>query len=237
MVRPALVGLALLLGGCAPKHDAADAGLRFMMLMKAASGGSTLDSLSGFHETGTVSLGGETRTYETWGDFRALRSVSTTTRGDGASMTNGFDGTVAWQVGPDGAVHRDNRPETLAAARLGAYITVSGYFYPDRFPAAFEYLGRKTADGIAYDVVTVTPEGAGPIDFWLDAENHRLQRLTGQDGDLAFEGVVRRYDVYNGISVPVELTQTIGGETLEHRVLSYDFTEVPAARFSPPDAE
>jgi hypothetical protein len=237
MVRPALVGLALLLTGCAPKHDAADAGLRFMMLMKSASGGNALDGLSGFHETGTVSLGGQTRTYETWGDFHALRTVSTTTRGDGISMTNGFDGTVAWLVDPDGGVHRDNRPETLAAARLGAYITVSGYFYPDRFPADFEYLGRKTADGVAYDVVTVTPEGAGPIDFWLDTENHRLQRLTGQDGDVPFEGVVRRYDAYNGISVPVEMTQTIGGDVMEHKVLSYDFTAVPEGRFIPPDTQ
>ena len=226
--------LALVVPACAPAHDAKDAGLRFMMLMKDASGGPALDAPSGFHETGTVTRDGDTRTYETWGDFHALRTVSIMTRADGLSMTNGFDGTQAWQVGPDGTVQTDTSPETLAAARLGAYLTVGGYYWPERFPATFEYDGRKVADGLAYDVVTVTPDGAGPFDIWLDPDNHRLQRLTAMDGDQPFEGVVNTYDVVGGVSFAADTTQTIGGQTMAHKVTLYEFTDVPAEKFTPP---
>ena len=233
-MRTGLLALALLTAGCTPQHDAEDAGLRFMMLMKKASGGPALDSPQAFYETGSVSLGDHTRLYETWGDFHALRTVSIMTRADGVSMTNGFDGEMAWQIGPDGTVITDDSPAAVAGARLGAYLTVGGYFYPDRFPASFAYTGRKEAGGIAYDVVTVTPEGAAPVDFWLNTENHRLQRMTGMDGGTPFEGVVNRYDVYEGVSIPVDLTQTIDGDTLSHKVKTYMFTEVPAEMFAPP---
>lgn len=235
-MRRGLIAFAVLMAGCTPQHDAEDAGLRFMILMKKASGGAALEAPDGFYEAGTVSLGGDTRMYETWGDFRTLRTVNITTRADGVSMTNGFDGKTAWQLGPDGVVLTDDSADAVAGARLGAYLSVGGYYFPDRFPATFSFAGRKEADGAAFDVVTVTPEGAAPVDLWLDPETHRLRRLTGMDGGLPFESVVTRYDAYEGVSIPVGLSQTVEGETVSQSVKTYMFTDVPAELFAPPDA-
>ena len=128
-------------------------------------------------------------------------------------------------------------PDVVAEQRLAAYVTVTGYFFPDRFPARFEYAGRREARGIAYDVVTVTPEDAPSIDLWLDTESHRLQRLTGQNGDLSYESEIRRYDAVDGVSVPAEMVQTVGGQTIRHKVLTLEFTDVADARFAPPESE
>lgn len=112
--------------------------------MKAASGGAALDRPPGFHEAGTVVRDGATGTYEIWADLHALRSTGTHSFG-AKTGTSGFDGRRAWAVGPDGAVHVDTSPQGLAGARLGTYLTIFGFFYPDRFPAQFESRGLRKA--------------------------------------------------------------------------------------------
>ena len=133
-------------------------GARLMAQSKAASGGAALDSPAGFHEVGTFVRDGASGTYEVWGDLRALRSTASHTLGRN-TFTNGFDGKTSWAVGPDGSVRKSDSSEALAEARLGTYLTIGGYFYPERFPARFEYVGRKQADGADYDVVRVTACG------------------------------------------------------------------------------
>jgi hypothetical protein len=156
--------------------------------------------------------------------------------GGGSTGAGGFDGRVAWSVGPDGAAHTDTTHEGLAAARLGTYLTIGGYFYPDRFPARFEYRGQREADGKPYDVVTVTPADSLPADLWLDAATHRLQRVSGMEGAVAFTGVVDRYQIVDGVWIAFALTQTEGSRQRVQTLTSFVFEPVPAERFSPPPA-
>ena len=95
MVRSALLALTLLISAsCATTtHDRAAEGTRLISELREASGGAALDAPSGFHEIGTIALGGATATYETWGDFHQLRYASTRTR-NGMSAMSGFDGRV-----------------------------------------------------------------------------------------------------------------------------------------------
>ena len=227
---------ALLVSTGAKTPSAEEQGARLMAQLKAASGGSALEAPAGFHETGAVVRDGVAGTYEVWADLRALRSVATHSLG-GHTRTGGFDGRVAWAVGPDGAVRTDSSPGGLASARLGTYLTIFGFFYPDRFPARFEYRGRREADGAAYDVVTATPQDGLPADLWLDVRTHRLQRITGTDGETKFEGIVKRHEVVDGIWVPFELSQTEGAHRMTQEVKSLTYGPVPPERFAPPAAK
>ncbi len=206
-----------------------------MAQSKAASGGAALDSPPGFHEVGTFVRDGASGTYEVWGDLRALRSTASHTLG-GNTFTNGFDGRTSWAVGPDGSVRQSDSSEALAEARLGTYLTIGGYFYPERFPARFEYAGRKQADGADYDVVTVTPADAPSIDLWLDAETHRLLRITGTVGTTSFSGVVKRYQIVDGVWIGFSLEQSEGEHQLTNELTSFVFQAVPPAKFSPPSS-
>lgn len=204
-----------------------------MAQLRMASGGAAWDAPVGYHETGVVVAGGETSTYETWGDYRSLRWASAHTR-SGQTSRSGFDGTAAWSAGPDGVVRVDTSPKALAEARLGAYLSNLGYYFPDRFPARFEHTGRRGADGKTYDTVRVTPKESVPIDLWLDAETHRLQRLSGMDGATPFRGVVDRYEVIKGAWVPYAIRQFVGDQEIVQTLTSIEFVEPPAERLARP---
>lgn len=227
------VAVALLTSCATAPLDPVREGARLIGELRVASGGAAVDVPSGFHETGVVIENGQTSTYETWGDFHALRWAGTHT-GGGVTRASGFDGHVAWTKGADGAVHTDTSPEGLAGARLGTYLTIAAYFYPDRFPARFEYKGRQSADGESFDVVTVTPQDSVPIDFWLDARTHRLRRLVGMDGTTPFRGIVEREEIVSGVRIGSEVRQIEGEHDMAQTVTLYEFADVPAERFSPP---
>jgi hypothetical protein len=228
-----LTAAALAASGCAKPQNAGDEAARLMAQLKAASGGAALDVPAGFHEVGSVDLDGVRGSYEVWADLHALRSVVQHTVG-GRTRTSGFDGQKAWIVGPDGAVQIDTSPQGLASARLSTYLTIFGFFYPDRFPARFEYRGRREAEGAPHDVVTVTPAGSVPADLWLDARTHRLQRVSGSDGATTFQGVVKRYEVVDGIWIPFALSQTEGERHIAQDLTSVTFGRIPPERFAPP---
>jgi hypothetical protein len=228
-----LTAAALAASGCAKPQNAGDEAARLLAQLKAASGGAALDVPAGFHEIGSVDLDGVRGSYEVWADLHALRSVVQHTVG-GRTRTSGFDGQKAWIVGPDGAVQIDTSPQGLASARLSTYLTIFGFFYPDRFPARFEYRGRREAEGASHDVVTVTPAGSVPADLWLDARTHRLQRVSGSDGTTTFEGVVKRYEVVDGIWIPFALSQTEGERHIAQDLTSVTFGRIPPERFAPP---
>lgn len=204
-----------------------------MALLKIASGGNALDTPVGFHETGTALRDGMPATYETWGDLRSLKSMSRQTVG-GLTMSSGFDGQTAWSVAPDGKVQADTSANGVSEARLGTYLTIAAYLYPDRFPARFTYAGLKEAEGETYDIVTVTPEGSPPIDLWLDRSTHLLERLSGMDSGLPFSGKVISYRTVDGAAIAFELHQQMGEHRLELKLSTYAFEPVPPERFAPP---
>ncbi|HVY89700.1 MAG TPA: hypothetical protein VG942_12575 [Hyphomonadaceae bacterium] len=234
MLRLVSMAIGLLaLSGCISDLPPDVSGPRIIAELKAASGGAALDQPSGFHETGTLIRDGKPATYETWGDFKTMKTVSTMTV-DGHAMTNGYDGNSTWATDPSGAVRTDASPQALASARLGAYLTIGGYFYPDRFPARFVYDGPREWDYKTFDVVTVTPEGALPVDLWIDRTTHLLQRVSGEDGAESFYAGVLRYKVIDGVQIPFELAQVQGSSRIQQTLTSYTFETVPPEKFAPP---
>jgi hypothetical protein len=238
MARSIAAGMLMLATSLAAPAVAADRAhdkaTELMNQLKAASGGAALDRPDGFHETGTVVRDGRSGTYEYWGDLHTLRSLGSHTFGKATGM-GGFDGKTAWSVDPSGKVLIDSTPKGLRGARLGTYISIGGYFYPERFPAAFAYKGRRRHGSGLYDVVAVTPEGGDTAELWLDRKTHRLARLTADADGVRSEGEILRYQVVDGTWIGFSLSQTEGGHQMTNQLSRYVYGPVDPARFSAPE--
>jgi hypothetical protein len=208
------------------------AALKLMAECKAASGGAALDRPVAFHETGTIVRDGKAGTYEMYADLHTLRTAGIHTL-DGKVGGGGYDGTSTWNIGPDGKVIVSTDPTNLAEERSGAYITIGGYFYPDRFPATFHYAGRRKAGGQSYDVVEVTPDLASPVSLWLDVRTHRVERLSITT-DTQFAGEVLRYRVVDGTWIAFKNRQNEGDHTMVQTLATYDYVALDPSRFTPP---
>jgi len=201
--------------------------------LKEASGGAALDRPDGFHESGTLTRDGSAGVYEYWGDLRTLRSLGSHTIA-GQTSVGGFDGKQAWSLDPNGKVLIDASPKGLRAARLGAYVSIGGYFYPDRFAATFSYQGSRRYSGSVYDVVAVTPKDSDTAELWLDAKTHRLMRICAEADGVKTSGDILRYEVIDGTWIGFALRQNEGPHQMTQQLTRYVYGPVDAARFSPP---
>jgi hypothetical protein len=237
MMRPIAASVAIVAiavsGVDAASQNGSDKAAELIRELKAASGGAALDRPEGFHESGTLTRDGKPGVYEYWGDLRALRSVGSHTI-EGKTGLGGFDGKQAWSVDPAGKVLIDASPKGVSAARLGTYVSIGGYFYPDRFPATFVYHGRRRHGGALYDVVTVTPKDGDSADLWLDAKTHRLARLSAEAGGVKVSGDILRYQVVDGTWIGFALSQTEGQHQMTQQLAKYVYGPVDGAKFSPP---
>ena len=222
-------------GAAGATETGPDKAAMLIQALKAASGGAALDRPDGFHESGTLTRDGRAGVYEYWGDLRALRSVGSHTIG-GATGVGGFDGKAAWSIDPSGKVLVDASPKGLRAARLGTYVSIGGYFYPDRFPAAFAYLGRRRHDGAAFDVVAVTPKDGDTAELWLDAKTHRLARLSAEADGVHSDGDILRYQVVDGTWIGFALRQSEGPHQMTQQLEQYVYGPIDPTHFSPPPA-
>ncbi|MEO8431127.1 MAG: hypothetical protein ABI592_06420 [Acidobacteriota bacterium] len=60
------------------------------------------------------------------------------------------------------------------------------------------------------------------------------ERGAGSDGETPFTGVVRRYEVVDGIWVAFALSQNEGAHPLSQEITSVVFGSIPPERFAPP---
>jgi hypothetical protein len=197
---------------------------------KAAMGGDAWDKLKGWHEVG-VHNGAR---YEAWLDPQQYGMATRETGPDGVTA-HGFDGRVTWRRGADGAVARDDSADAVAAAEQSDYLRLSGYFYPSRFKADLAYVGAKDEAGRTYDVVHVTPAGAG-ADIWFDQETHLPSRAVIQEGAATVTIRFTDYRVIDGVLAPFHTMVSDGDPTHDDdaRVTVLDFGAVDRAAFAPP---
>lgn len=222
--------------GARAAEVAAQSDAKALVLMaqyRAASGGAALDRYEAFHETGTIIRDGHAGTYEMYGDLHALRNAGVHTL-DGKFGGGGFDGERAWRIGPDGKVAITTDAEAVREARAGAYFTIGGYNWPERFPATFSSVGVKTYKSKAFDVVRVTPDGAAPNDLWLDRRTHWLARITEDSpGGPAFANILVNRRV-GGTVIGFKSYQVEPGHRMVQTLATYDYVPLDPARFAPP---
>jgi len=203
--------------------------------MRAACGGDAWDRVEGWHETGRVDLPGLPGVpYETWHHMRTL-TMRSDSRVDGRIMRQmGYDGSVGWQVGPDGQVRVNGDPVALRRMRRDAYLSSFAWFYPSRFPARFALAGVESRQGRTFDVLRIEPEQADSFDLWVDRGTHRVARIVA-GAEYAELG---DYRDFAGVCSATTGRQGDGDPT--HEIVLHVETvatgPVEAALFSPPTA-
>lgn len=86
-----------------------------------------------------------------------------------------YDGNTLWRRDFNGGVRRMAAPDARAGAITDAYLARHGYWKTgDR--AAFACVGERQEGERRFSVVQVTPEGGRPVELWVDAGTHLLDR-------------------------------------------------------------
>ena len=230
----AAIALASCVSAPAPEQQAT----RLIAQMKAAYGGAKLDTLATYDYTGKHVRDGKINVdYEAWGDLRTMANVQRETS-QGVTVTGGYDGKVGWNMGLDGKVRVQSDPKKLQGARFGAYANTYGFLFPERFPATFESLGRRQADGKAYDVLKITPQGALSFELWLDPQTHLAARIVASEGTESAVAQFQDYQTVNGMKLIRRGIQTMkmGAQTHTETtdIATFRFEPVPPERFAPP---
>ena len=231
----ALLSAALLVAATTPlyasAHTATHDPATILRAAKAAAGGRALDRADGSYEEGRH---GDT-TYRTWLNFRHYGMKSESIR-NGVHRTMGFNGRVQWSVGPDGKVSTKSDDAALREAILTAYVSNNGYFYPDRFPAAFRYVRAARANGRDFDVIEVEPKGGRAAELWIDRRSHLVRRLVDEKGPPPISVQISDYRRVGGALIAFRGTvRTLDGKVVDKlRVGSVTFKTLPAETFDPP---
>jgi hypothetical protein len=234
-VQPSRRAVALALASAAAFRPAragtADPALAVIAAAKAAMGGAAWDRIAGWHERGRHGA----VSYETWLDFRRYGARYASTR-DGVTRVNGFNGRVVWDQASDGKVTISRDAGRLAEARQSAYASSFAFFLTRRFQAGFEYLGGQAEAGASFDVVRVTPEGATPIEVWVDRSTHLLNRFVDRSGAKPVTVRASDYRPVGAIRQPFRLDISDGDPAHDETGFVDSVVLEPVARglFDPP---
>jgi hypothetical protein len=234
-IAPAIIFAALALPiGAAPTADKADAAIE---AAKTAMGGAAWDKLVTWHETGKLTGGGLTGSYETWTDLTSLHNSQSYVLGPD-SGGGGWDGKVAWTMDNTKEVRVETSGEAVAQALQDAYRGAFGFFFPTRFPTAHEDGGTRTADGKSYQAVKFTPMGAEPFEVWFDPSTHLIAREIQLSGGQPHTFFFSNFSQIHGLLVPKKTVDRIGNNpkydtVTEIRTVTLSGPEQPR-RYAPP---
>lgn len=234
--RTCIVSIALALPGCSHPNTFNSSGRpeRILASMRAACGGKAWDAVQGWHETGVVDLPGRSgMPHEIWHDMRTLKTAMMN-RVEGRVMRHaGFNGTVYWQVKPDGGVDVGRDPAKLRRHRRDAYLSSSGWYFPKRFPAKTVLVESKPFEGTPHHVLRIFPSEAESFDLWVNATTYRIRRIVAGTE----YAVLSDYKMFGGICSATIGRQGDGNPA--HDIVLHVRTintskPIPASAFEPP---
>jgi hypothetical protein len=205
----------------------------------AAAGGSAWARVRTLRLQGSVRAGGLSGPYEQWIALESGRHAMRMTLGP-AVMAGGYDGEQAWQRSANGEVLVQDADAGRRAAATDAWIHARGWWFPDRRGAAIESLGRREADGAAFDVLRCVPAGGQWVELWFDADSHLLARLVQE---VLGKPALRRFDDYRetgGLRIPFRIASGNGDprfdRVIEIAAVAIDEATPPGAFAVPPQA-
>lgn len=201
---------------------------------KRATGGAAWDTPQGCTERG--SHGGVT--YLTRFSLRGYGMRTDASRG-GNTRSMGFDGTARWQAAGPGAVDIKSDPASLQEAIMTNYLSVNGFFFPDRFPARLRYVRQARKGKRRFAVIEMTPTGGRPLEVWFDTQTHFIERVIDGKGTPPVRveaGDYRRNAA--GLTIAHRLTVYSPDGTVLDRgdVTDFECGAIDTALFSPPAA-
>ncbi len=201
---------------------------------KRATGGAAWDTPQGCTETG--SHGDGAITYLTRFSLQGYGMRTDGTRG-GDTRSMGFDGKVRWQTAGPGAVDSKSDPASLQEAIMTNYISVNGFFFPDRFPARLRYLRTAQEAEHRFDIIEMTPTGGRPLEVWFNRQTHFIERVIDGQGTPPVRVEASDYRRNTaGLTIAHRLTvYSTDGAVLDRGVVTgFDCGAIDTRAFSPP---
>ncbi len=155
-----------------------------------------------------------------------------------ASGAQGFDGTDAWQQGPNGDVNVEKGGDALPVAVSQAYQNANLWWRPDFGGASIVADGVKSCGDSRCNVLTASPRGGTPFEAWFDAGTHLLVRTIMKQGAQTVTTSFSDYHVSDGVRVPWK--EVIDNGTGAQYLLTVTATSVafmpaqPRTTYAPP---
>lgn len=168
---------------------------------KAASGGRAWDHIHTMRIEATRTMLGRSGTSTTLLNFRTGSMVSHAKLG-GMTIANGFDGKMGWTAMGSRPAAPNGTPAKQKASASSAYRATYSWWYPKRWPAEFDLVGKKTNDEGSYWVVKITPKGGSPFELWIDAKTHLIARVAANPGIIQFTTYLSDYRKVSGVKIP-----------------------------------
>ena len=185
---------------------------------KVASGGAAWDALKTQHSLVKLRAAGAEGTVERWSDIATGQSMLQFSIGALAGAA-GWDGKSAWtQEGTD-APKVDTSPAGIELAVNAAYRDRLAFWFPERARAKMAWKERAEDEGRKYDVVTITPEGGRPFDFWVDAETKLITRLTEREADVTRTETYSDRREVQGVRIPFHVRSRRGDPKFDEVVI------------------
>ena len=209
-------GVAAMLPGTSPAAAAGDEVGAILAASRAALGVSALPGIRTLRLRGTATVIGFAGTADSWQDVRTGNFAQFLNAGP-AGGAQGYDGVRAWNEDASGVVWDDGSAQGRSSALDAAYLNRYALWLPDRGGAAVSSSGRRTANGRAYDVLTVTPRGSLPFEIWFDPATHLPARTVTVLGTTTSVTTFADYRSVRGLRVAfAQTTDTDGNVTTFH---------------------
>jgi hypothetical protein len=156
---------------------------------------------------------------------------------NGATITTGYDGQVAWQVSPTG-------PRRVVEGAELRQLLDNAQFDRNLDPAAastsMTTVGERTVEGRAcWEVKIVRARGVESTHCY-DKETGLLigtrSKEGSQMGEIEVDAVILDYRDYGGVKLPTRIVTTVMGQQMVTTFKSISHEPIPASRFEPPAA-
>ncbi|MBY0304810.1 MAG: hypothetical protein K2W86_06625 [Sphingomonas sp.] len=237
-MRTALSAIvAMLISACVADNSHAAAppskAEKIVAAAKQATGGAAWDAPDGCHEEGTHGDGAITYT-TTFSLQRYGMRIDSMRAGHSRSM--GFNGKVQWQAVAGDKARSRSDPAGIEEGIVTDYLSINGFFFPDRFPATFTYLRAAKEADRRFDVIEITPKGGRALEVWFDRKTHLIQRVVDTHGSPAVRVEARNYRSVAGLSVAYNLDVFGPDGAVADRgvVTSFQCGLIDNAAFDPP---
>jgi predicted aspartyl protease len=228
-----IVGAGLLAAAPALADPQADA---LLAAAKAATGGKAWDKLATWHESGKLEITGLDGQYQAWIDLPGARRADAFKLG-ALAQGEGWDGKSAWSTDSAGQVRVEAAGDTVSDTRQQVYGSALAYWYPERMPSERVYAGERSADGVSYDAIKVTPKGAEPLELWIERKTHRISRSVQLTGGHPRSEIYSDFRKIAGVTVPFQTRETTGDPKFDivSAIATVEVNKpIPAAHFAPP---
>lgn len=224
----------LFLSGTAMAAEVPPTATSVLAAAKAASGGAAWNEIHSFRQEGTIRILGLDGPARRLTDLKTGASVTHMKLSLG-TMASGNDGRTSWTKVLGGEVLSKDLPAAQARAVTAAYLNARGYWHPRRWPARLKYLGTKSLEKRAYQVVQVMPKGGASAQLWFDANTHLLAREVQQTGTGTAVTTFSDYRTVDGVKISFQaVNKNWGNDTWVHmRKVSVN-VQTPTAAFAVP---